>query len=569
MGFIPLACKTQGSLGISQTTAKDLAGFCVKYNMQSVGLCDVGNLSQSISYYQAMKKVDKKPIFGIQLRVCGKQASVHEDNPTEKRLILIAKNKKGWEQLLLISYESSHPALFDNGGRLSVIETCKYITDDLIVIASSDLSLEELNHLKNASKNLWCGINPIEGLTKNELNLKVVPITPNYYLDPGGFEINKTLLSDSLGVKITDLDAHPALQNTNYCIQGRTLKSKWGFSDNEIENTGKIFEEIDEFSILNEPALPNFDCPDGHSQDEFLRRKCWEGFKRLNITQGLKYIEQIKHELEVIKENGMAGYFLVMSDITDFCRRENILTGYGRGSAGGCLISYTTGITRVDPIKHNLLFERFYSSDRGGLPDIDLDIQPSRRDDIVKYICDKYGEDRFMQISTFGTLKGRAAIRCALRVLNHPVELQDEISKTLPEEARIDAQLAEQESMYGNKSVILYSLLHNKKFSKWCELEVINGQFNFSGPLAKEFKLGVEINSIIKSRGRHASAFVLGEKPLHKTIPVTRDDKNKAYILDPEMNSCEKAGGVKLDLLGLTLLDKYKHATEKIRAQKI
>lgn len=553
-------------MGISQTKASDLADFCVKYNLKSAGLCDIGNLSQCIAYYQAMTAAEKKPILGMQMRVCSKPACVHEDNPTDKRLVLIAKNKAGWKKLLELSYASSHPALFDGGNRLSIPEACEFITDDVIVICFSDLNQEELTMLKTSSKNLWCGINPIEGLTDNPLGLDIVPITPNYYLYPKGHEINRAVISDKFGLKISDTDGHPALGSKDYCMQGKALRTKFGFSAADLSNCERIFDQIEEFDITNPPALPDFDCPDGMSQDEYLRRKCWEGFKRYGLQKNQSHIDQIKHELNVIKENGMAGYFLVVSDITDFCRKAGILYGFGRGSAGGSLISYTTGIIKLDPMNHHLLFERFYSADRGGLPDIDLDIQPSRRDDIVKYICDKYGESRFMQISTFGTLKGKAAIQCAMRVFNHNPELRNEISKALPEEAKLDSQLEEQEKQLGNRSSILYSLLHNKKFSKWCELETDkDGKFVFTGPLAKEFKLGIEINSIIKSRGRHASAFVLGREPLHHTIPVTRDDKNRSYILDPEMNACETAGGVKLDLLGLTLLDKYQYAKRKIR----
>lgn len=216
--------------------------------------------------------------------------------------------------------------------------------------------------------------------------------------------------------------------------EGQLLE--WGYSQEEIDSSVEIYEQIENYNIIYKQELPHFECPNNINEDDYLRQLCREGFKSKGIS-GEVYIDRIKHELDIIKSAGMSGYFLIMQDIMKWCKDNEILCGVGRGSAAGCLISYLVGITNVDPIKYNLLFERFYSAERKGLPDVDLDFPPSKRENIIEYIQTKYGVDKFAQLSTFTTLKGPAAIKAVLRSRDVEAAEQNHITKKCRQKVKL------------------------------------------------------------------------------------------------------------------------------------
>lgn len=243
---------------------------------------------------------------------------------------------------------------------------------------------------------------------------------------------------------------------------------------------------------------------------------------------------------------------------------HNYLTASGivHNSAGGCLVSYLTKITSVDPVKYGLYFERFYNAERGGLPDIDVDIPPDSRDSIIEYIYEGYGKENFAQLSTFGTLKGAAALKLCLNINSVPFSEQNEITSFLPEEAKIDPMLEQQEREVGTRSLIYWALVNTpKELERWCILN--NGVFD--GKYAKEFDLAIKLDKVIVDRGRHASAFAISNMPLHTKSPMVYDSVSQRYIVGVEMNSAEKLGLIKLDLLGLDLLSKAEYMQKVLK----
>lgn len=554
--WIPLNCLSHGSHLFSQTKPEDIAKFATQHDLPTIGLADLGNLSQCGYYHEEMRKVGKKPLLGTQLGICSDYACVHIDNPTSKRLLLYARNKEGWKSLLRIVFESNQPQNILNEPRLSINELEPLLNDNLLAIIHSDLSEEEGGIVIKKVNHTYCGINPIEGLVENRWGISEVPIFPNYYLDSEGAMINRLLLCKHFKVKLDNAtkDIHPSFEDDRYW-----LNTKFPVDDKRASNTLEIYDLIEDFDITRPEALPHFSCPKGQDESAFLTTKCKRALQRMGLDRQ-PYIDRLEYELSVINGAGMGGYFLVLSDITEFCRKARILYGNGRGSAAGCLISYLLEITKVDPLKHDLMFERFYNPSRKEYPDIDLDIQPSKRAKLEEYIRKKYGKDRFMQYATFGTLKGKAALKLALTTSKKGIlpDEQNEITKLLPEEAKIDAELKEQNKVWGNRSSILYSLLNEPHvLEKWCTFDSESHSFN--GPYAEEFEFGVKLNTIIQARGRHASAFVLSSQPMHELVPVVWDVGSASFIIGVDMDAGQAMGLVKLDLLGIKLLDEFEY----------
>ncbi len=257
----------------------------------------------------------------------------------------------------------------------------------------------------------------------------------------------------------------------------------------------------------------------------------------------------------VIKDGWMASYCNSMHEVIKWYKSKNYYFGCGRGSAAGCLISYLTNLTTVDPIKYNLLFERFYNADRKDVPDFDWDIEPSKRPEVVQYIQQKYGKEKFAQLSTYGTLQGKNAMTIALTTSKTmiPFSEQKEITKELPEKSKISGELQEQKEEEGTDSLVYYALKHMPKtFEKWCKIE----KKKLVGEYSKEFQQAILLEKILVNKGRHASAFVLYDDDLSTMVPIEYDEKSKQQVDGLDMHDSEDAGMVKLDLLGLELLDK-------------
>jgi DNA polymerase-3 subunit alpha len=320
------------------------------------------------------------------------------------------------------------------------------------------------------------------------------------------------------------------------------------------------------YSPLSKPVLPSFPVPQPYSSEpEYLRQLCREGWKskidnKIPKDQHHIYVDRIKHELEILQGAGLSSYFLIVRDILHFIRSNGWLPGPGRGSAAGCLVSYLIGITSIDPIKYSLLFERFYNAgrntkDRISMPDIDVDVPINQRDTIIKYIKDKYGHDKVSQMITFNTLKGRGALKEVLRVHdNITFEEMNNITKHIPDEAKIADELQELKDEEGSASIIKWALENNgDKLKEWCYFDE-NGQLN--GPLAKRFEQAIRIEGTKYNQSKHAAGIAIAAKSLSDICPMIYDSKTDQNIAGLEMNDLDSLGVIKFDILGIALLDK-------------
>lgn len=335
----------------------------------------------------------------------------------------------------------------------------------------------------------------------------------------------------------------------------------------------EIESKLEDYSILSPPMLPTFPTPNGETEEEYLKEMCRDGWKEFingnDFSKEKKqiYLDRFKKEFGVIEKANLFGYFLIVQDIMNYAKENDWMTGPGRGSAAGCLISYLIGITQIDPIQYDLIFERFFNAGRSSdghvsLPDIDMDLPKRCRQRIVDYVKGQYGAARVCQMITLGRLQGRGAIKEVARVTEacHHAEV-NEITKYIPDEADIadELQVMDEE----DRSIIRWALeFGNKNLKDFCYIE--NGEFY--GPHAELFKTAIEIEGTFKSQGKHAAGVVISQEPLKDVCPMTRDKEGNP-IAALEMSALEDLGHVKFDFLSINYLDKIM-CTERLIAER-
>lgn len=512
MNWFPLLNLTHYSLLKGFSKPEELAQQCKENSYPACGIADYKTLSGCVSFFQACKKVDVKPILGCSF----------DDSS------ILAKNKNGWHNLIELISSIDEDGNIDKDFTFSILDKGNLIY---------------LNHLKHPE------------------------LTKTYYTKKEHANLHRILLCSELKTTLphiqkqlrkNELDANIAeyfANDNKYIIAGKMYAT--------LE---KIYKECEDYDILNKPMLPEFNCPDGLSEEEYLKSLARKGWRELLInTDKVKdpvkkqvYADRFNTELQVIKDANLFGYFLIVQDIIRYVNDSGWMSGPGRGSAAGCLISYLIGITQIDPVEYDLLFERFYNAGRNtdghiSLPDIDMDVPGKKRDDVIDYLKNKYGHEHVSQMITFGRLQGRSAIKEVLRV-NEACSFgeMNAITKSVPNEAEISDQLAEMDD--DDRSIIRWSLINRPdELRDFC---YINDDGNLEGDYAEYFQQAIDIEGTFKTQGKHAAGVVISKEPLHKVCPMVKQKGSSEKIAGLEMTDLEALGHVKFDVLGITLLDK-------------
>jgi len=290
---------------------------------------------------------------------------------------------------------------------------------------------------------------------------------------------------------------------------------------------------------------------------------------KVDVSLHGSYTDRIKYELGVLQGADLSSYFLIVQDIVNHVKENKWLPGPGRGSAAGCLVSYLVGITSIDPIKYSLLFDRFYNAGRNtadhiSMPDIDVDVPIDKREEIIEYIKNKYGNDKVSQMITFNTIKGRGALKDVLRAYgNISFEEMNKITKNIPDEAKIADELQQMKEDTGEASIIRWTLENNgDKLSDWCYLDDKNV---LQGPLAKRFEQAIRLEGTKSNQSKHAAGIAISSEPLNQTCPMVYDTRNKQMIAGMEMQDLESIGVIKFDILGIAMLDKVMNISEILK----
>jgi DNA polymerase-3 subunit alpha len=347
------------------------------------------------------------------------------------------------------------------------------------------------------------------------------------------------------------------------------------YDKDAIGSFEEIYQKCETYNILNKPMLPNFPTPNGESEEEYLKQLCRDGWTKHLLETGKVeedkvkeiYLDRFVKEFDVIKSADLFGYFLIVQDIVSYVNSRGWLSGPGRGSAAGCLISYLIGVTQIDPIEFDLLFERFYNSGRNtedniSLPDIDMDVPGNKRDEIIGYLKEKYGNGNVSQMLTFGRLQGRSALKEVLRINGAcGFSEMNEITKALPNEAEISDQLQEMDEE--DRSIIKWALENNAdELRDYCFL---NDKGELDGDYAEFFKQAMSIEGTFKTQGKHAAGIVISAEELNKVCPMVNPKSGDEKIAGLEMADLEALGHVKFDVLGINLLDKLMKIKELLQ----
>ncbi|MFC2114520.1 DNA polymerase III subunit alpha [Bacteroidota bacterium] len=542
-----------------------------EYGMKAMAITDHGNMYGVVNFTRAAKEKGIKPIIGCEMYVA--HDSMHSKSTKEDRsgfhLILLAKNKIGYHNLaklvtlafkdgfyytpridkeLLKKYSEGliastaclggeiPKAIMRNGA-----EKASEIIEEYIEIFGDDFYLELMRH----------GIEDQDIVNKELIqlarkhDLKLIATNDVHYVNKDDFEAHHILICLNTGKDADDKDGMK-YSGQEFFKSPEEMKELFSDIPEAIENISEVINKIEDFDLTRDVILPVYPLPDGFSDpDEYLQYLTYEGAKKRynEMTDQLK--ERLDYELKVVKDMGFAGYFLIVQDFINEARRLEVIVGPGRGSAAGSAVAYCVGITNVDPIKYNLLFERFLNPERVTMPDMDIDFDDYGREKVISYVVEKYGYNRVAQIITFGSMAARSSIRDVARVLKLPLNQADRLAKLVPTDAKITLK---------------------KAFEQVKELrkEKENGE-----PLVqKTLKYAEILEGSARHTGTHACGVIIGKDDLFEHIPLSTAKDSKLMVTQYEGELVESVGMLKMDFLGLKTLTIIKDTLDNIKKNK-
>ncbi|MBQ7140362.1 MAG: DNA polymerase III subunit alpha [Bacilli bacterium] len=511
--YIPLQVKTNYSLLSSLVTIKNLIKKCVEYNINAVAITDT-NMSYVMEFYNECVKNNIKPIIGLEI-------NIKDKNDNLKTILLYAKNKKGYQNLIKLSTINTERNIIGKD-----LVTYK---DNLICIIPY-LSSGIYPSLKKVYKDIFIGYK--DKLERNNLNNvpNTIFINNVLYLEKEESNYLNYLYMIRDGKKENESEILKFYNN-----HLMTLDEVNNFT-RDFKNMQKIYDMCNiEFKKSNKAFLPQY--REENDEYKYLTNLCILGLKkRLKNTLNDKYINRLKYELEVVNQMGFCNYFLIVYDYVRFAKSNDILVGPGRGSAAGSLIAYSLGITDIDPIKYDLLFERFLNPERVTMPDIDMDFQFDRRDEVVNYCIEKYGLKNVANIITYGTLGAKQVIRDVARVLDLPNKLVDRVVKFIDKETLVE----------------IYE--KNAEFKKL---------MNSSNDLKKLYDIASHLEGLKRHSSIHAAGIIMSSYELDNLIPLVKNTTD-TYLTGYTMEYLEDLGLLKMDFLGLKNLTIISDVTKAI-----
>ena len=582
MKFTHLHTHSHYSLLDGLAKIDDLVARAKELGMEALALTDHGNLYGAVEFYAKAKKGGIKPVLGMEAYVAkgsrlDRKLTRDESAGTGKKtkenynhLTLLCENTAGWKNLLKLS-SSSHLegfyykprvdrevlAQWHEGlialsgclggeiaqlcvqGRMEEAEAAAKEYRDLFGKDNFFIEIWNLPHIPDAE----VAVKGLKEISK-KLGIPMVATKDIHYARPEDAQYQDILLAVQTGNTVNDI-GRMSMMEENYAMNSPEEMAEW-FADvpEAIENTGKIAERCNVELELDVVRLPKFATPGGADSMEYLEKIIRDGLSARypEITQEVK--DRLEYEVGVIRRTGYADYFLIVQDYIRWARENGIVVGPGRGSAAGSLAAYVLGITDVDPIKYDLLFERFLNPDRIQMPDIDVDFADTRRDEVVDYVRKLYGEDRVAQIITFGTMAARAAIRDAGRALGLPYAFCDQVAKLVPAPPTPVKNLGQALDAVGEMRT-LYE----------------------TNPDAKKLiDAAKKLEGVARHASVHACGIIISAEPLTDVVALQRSPQNEhAIITQFEQGIIEKLGLLKMDFLGLRNLTIIEEALRLVR----
>src|SRR5690242_3318091 len=530
--------------------------------MPAVALTDHGSLAGAVELYRETGRAGVKPLIGCEVYVA-------EDRHTQKKgyahLTLLAESNEGYGNLIKLAsagylegyyykprvdwelLERHSTGLVALSGCLSG-RVCKALEENRAGDARADLDRlaqvfgrdSTYVEMQNAGLDIQQRINPALAKLAAEAGLPLVATGDVHYLRHEDAKAHEALLCIQSGDSLKDPNHWKFDTDQFFFKSPEEMALDFPGHEEAMRRTLEIAERCSVSLELGTILLPKYPLPEGKDAFEYLVELCEKGLSKRYERVSPELQERLRFELKTIKEMGFADYFLIVWDFISFAKRNGVSVGPGRGSAAGSLAAYCLEITDVDPIKYDLLFERFLNPGRKSMPDMDIDFAVAGRDRVINYVAEKYGRDRVAQIITFGTMMARAAVRDAGRVLDVPYGVVDRIAKLIPE---------------GPGQTLEECLKPSAELRKAVD----------SDPVAKEIvELARPLEGLTRADSIHAAGVVIGAEPLMDVVPLQQKGSDQEVVTQFDMSDVEALGLLKMDFLGLRNLDVIEKAVDLV-----
>lgn len=541
--------------------------------MTAIALTDHGTMSGSIEFYKEAKKRDLKPIFGVEAYMAprGHLDKNGKIDANPYHIILLAENFAGYQNLMklvtiaqldgfyykpridrelltkhkegiivLSGCAGGEVAEHIRSGNMAEAENVVRWYQDLLGPDNYYLELQDHEHAWPVQKQ----INDAKRELSKKTGVKMVVTADSHYCNPEDREAHEILLCVQTGRQLSDSN-RMTMDMSLYLSDPKDVAERWKHLPEVLANTVEIAQRCDVEIELGKILIPTFETPNGQTEREYLHELAWQGIKRRygDRAKSSEVVERAEYELGILENMGYEGYFLIVADFINWGKDKGIIFGPGRGSAAGSIIAYAMNITDLDPLKYDLLFERFLNPDRISMPDVDIDIQDSRRGEVIDYVTEKYGQDRVAQIITFGTMAARNAVRDTGRVLGMSYGEVDVIAKLIPPPVQ------------GRHIPLSVSIVEDPDLRK---------EYQSNERAKRLIDQAMRLEGTIRNNGVHAAGVVIAPEEIVKYTPLQRAQKG-GVSTQYSMGPVEELGLLKMDFLGLSNLTIINNALRIIR----
>lgn len=567
MAFTHLHVHTEYSLLDGSSKIVELAARAKELGMDSMAITDHGVMYGVIDFYRAARAAGIKPIIGCEVYVSPGSRFDRETVHGEDRyyhLVLLAENNTGYQNLMKIVSKGFvdgfyyKPRIDEEVMReyhegIIALSAClagevpRYLEKGLYeeakeaakrhleIFGEGNYFLELQDHGIPLQRQVNQGIMRLS----KELNIPLVATNDCHYINAEDWEAHDILLCIQTGKKVSDENRMRYEGGQYYVKSEEEMRQLFPYAPEAIENTHKIAERCNVEIEFGVTKLPRFDVPDGYDSWGYLNHLCDEGFALRYQDDDGTLRARLDYELGTIKSMGYVDYFLIVWDFINFAKSHGIAVGPGRGSAAGSIVAYCLKITDIDPIRYQLLFERFLNPERVSMPDIDVDFCYERRQEVIDYVVEKYGKDQVAQIVTFGTLAARGVIRDVGRVMDLPYSLCDQVSKMVPAELNITLDLALQKNP---------------------ELKAL---YESDEQVKKLIDMSKRLEGLPRHTSMHAAGVVISRTSIDEYVPLSRG-ADGTIVTQFTMTTLEELGLLKMDFLGLRTLTVIQDAVKMI-----
>lgn len=568
MAFTHLHVHTEYSLLDGSSKIKELAVRAKELGMDSMAITDHGAMYGVIDFYRAAREAGIKPILGCEVYVAPGSRFDRENVHGEDRyyhLVLLAENNEGYQNLMKIVskgyvdgfyykprvdmevLKTYHKGIIALSACLAG-EVPRFLARGLYeeakeavlkyqeIFGRGNYFLELQDHGIPMQRQVNQGIIRLS----RELDIPLAATNDCHYINAEDWEAHDILLCIQTGKKVADENRMRYEGGQYYVKSEEEMRELFSYIPEAIDNTAKIAERCNVEIEFGVTKLPRYEVPEGYDSWGYLNHLCSEGFKERYPEDDGTLKERLEYELGVIKSMGYVDYFLIVWDFINFARSHGIAVGPGRGSAAGSIVSYCLKITNIDPIRYQLLFERFLNPERVSMPDIDVDFCYERRQEVIDYVVEKYGKDQVAQIVTFGTLAARGVIRDVGRVMDLPYSLCDQVSKMVPAELNITLDLA---------------LKKNPE---------LKGLYDTDEQVHKLIDMSRRLEGLPRHTSMHAAGVVISRTNIDEYVPLSRGSDG-TITTQFTMTTLEELGLLKMDFLGLRTLTVLQDAVAMIQ----